>query len=71
MNSAVHFVGFTESAQFWRATQVFGKPDFVHRVWDYRAKHGGEVGPNDVFVFAKYDYNDHVSKYAFNDSEQF
>jgi hypothetical protein len=68
---AVHFVGFTESAQYWRATQVFGKPDYIHRFWDKRAKHGGEVDVDDVFVFATGDETKDPVKYTFDDSAVF
>lgn len=67
---AVHFVGFVEhSQQFENAVQVFGPPDFFHRVWDVRAKFGGEFDPeNDVFIFAKGTENDPPTPFSFDDS---
>ena len=69
---AVHFVGFKDSGQYWRATQVFGKPDFIHRLWDVRAKFGGEYDPEtDVMVFATGDETQTPTEYSWNDSERF
>ena len=69
---AVHFVGFRDGDSYWRACQVFGKPDFIHRNWDVRTVYGGEYDPeNDFFVFAKGDENSPVAKFPFNDSECF
>jgi hypothetical protein len=68
---AVHFIGFVEnSQQYQNAVRAFGPPAFVHRVWDVRAKFGGEFDPdNDVRVFAKGTDADPPSAYSFNDSE--
>lgn len=66
---AIHFVGF-RGDEYTRACKVFGKPDFIHRIWDVRAKFGGEFDPeNDVFIFAKGSFSDIPSQYSFNDSE--
>ena len=67
---AVHFIGFKPGSQsFWNAVKVFGQPDFVHRVWDARAKFGGEWHPDDVSVFAKdQDRNSPVVDFVFDDS---
>jgi hypothetical protein len=67
---AVHFVGFCEdSHSFHQAVKVFGKPDFFHRVWDARAKFGGEFDPeNDVRVFLKGDENSDIKPFVFDDS---
>lgn len=67
----VHFVGFKEGSEQWnRACRAFGPPAFVHRVWDVRAKYGGEFDPElDVFIFAKGTEYDEPSQYSFNDSE--
>ena len=68
---AVHFVGF-RGEEFWSAVRVWGRPDFFHRVWDHRARDGGEFDPeNDFFVFAKGTEHDAPSKFSFNDSEVF
>jgi hypothetical protein len=68
---ATHFIGFKEdSQQFVNAVQVFGPPDFVHRMWDLRAAFGGEFDPDhDVRIFAKGTEADAPSIYSFNDSE--
>lgn len=65
---ATHFIGFTDSRQFWMACQVFGKPDFIHRHWDARAKHGGERAPEDILIFAKGTESDPVKPFVFDDS---
>lgn len=52
--AALHFVGFKSRTdlRFARATQVFGKPDFVHVKADIRLYRGGELAPHDTLVFA-------------------
>jgi len=68
----IHFVGFNSEKrpdQFRKAVAMFGKPDFEHKYWDMRAKHGGERGPLDVFVFASGDENSPPNPHAFNDSD--
>jgi hypothetical protein len=68
---AVHFIAFREGdQQYWNAVRVFGLPAFVHRVWDVRAKLGGEFdSDHDVRVFAKGAETDAPSPYSFDDSE--
>lgn len=69
---AVHFVGFRTGDQYHNAIKVFGRPDFIHRSWDVRAKFSGEWDPDhDIFVFAKGTENDDPSPYAFDDSAVF
>lgn len=65
---AVHFVGFKDSGQFHRAQAVFGPPDFIHRHWDNRAVHGGELAPHDIVVFARGDDQQKVAPFSFDDS---
>jgi hypothetical protein len=48
---------------------VFGKPDFIHRFWDYRAV--CEVQENDIVVFADGDETQPVNRFAFDDSANF
>jgi len=68
---AVHFVGF-RGEEYHSAVRVWGKPDFFHRNWDVRVKHGGEYDKdNDVVVFAKGDENSRLHEHAFNDSAVF
>jgi hypothetical protein len=68
---AVHFIGFSDSASFWRATQVFGQPDFIHPRWDVRAKQGGEWAEGDVRVFATGSEDDTPSPFCWDDSVRF
>jgi hypothetical protein len=65
--SALHFVGFRGN-EYRSAVRVFGKPDFIHRHWDARAKHGGELAPDDMIVFAKGTEHDPVVPFTFDDS---
>jgi hypothetical protein len=48
----LHFVGFRDGSQLWRAMQIFGIPDFIHIKWDSRAAFGGERDDSDIFIFA-------------------
>jgi hypothetical protein len=66
---AVHFIGFTDTAQFHRAVEVFGKPDFIHRQWDVRAQQ--EVVQNDIAVFARGNEKQNPTPYSFDDSQHF
>lgn len=71
---AVHFVGFKDprldkDPRYDNAVKVFGRPDFLHRKWDARAKFGGEYDPqNDFFVFADGDENQPVYPHTVDDS---
>ena len=68
---AVHFVGFKDD-RYHNAVRVFGEPAFIHRVWDRRARNGGEFdSQNDVFVFATGDENSTVKEFTFDDSAHF
>jgi len=67
----MHFVGFKDpryakDERYWRAAQIFGEPDFIHRNWDVRAKQ--EVVPGDVAVFAAGTERDEPWANAFDDS---
>ena len=64
---AVHFVGFRDD-RYWNAVKVYGKPDFIHRFWDARAKFGGELHPDDIVIFAKGKDTDPIVPYSFDDS---
>ena len=63
---ALHFIGFKDD-RYHNAVKVFGKPDFIHRYWDVRAKH--EIAQGDVAVFATKTCCDTPSEYTFNDSQ--
>lgn len=64
----LHFVGFKDD-RWWNAVKVFGRPDFIHRHWDYRAR--DEVCEGDRVVFAKGDEHDTPTPFAFDDSANF
>ena len=68
MTNALHFVGF-KNDRYNTAVSVFGKPDFIHRFWDYRAV--CEVQENDIVVFADGDETQNVTPFAFDDSANF
>ena len=70
---ALHFVGFRGDS-YTNAVKVFGRPDFVHRLWDVRAI--GDIAPGDTVVFGRdKDWqrflHNQPSEFAFNDSEHF
>lgn len=63
-----HFVGFKDES-FTRAVQVFGRPDFIHRHWDGRARN--MIADGDCVVFAKGTEQDVPKMYSFDDSSIF
>ena len=68
MNPVTHFVGFC-GEEYHSAVKVFGKPAFIHRIWDVRAAQ--EAQPEDVVVFARIkDWNSRETptKFTFDDS---
>jgi hypothetical protein len=50
MRPIVHFVGF-RGDEYTRACRIWGKPHYVHYVWDRRAQR--DIAPCDTVVFAK------------------
>ena len=50
MRPAVHFVAFL-GEEYWSAVKVWGRPDFIHRRWDLRARR--EIADEDILVFAR------------------
>jgi hypothetical protein len=68
MNQAWHFVGFKDD-RYHNAVKTFGKPDFIHRFWDYRAQ--AEVMPDDTVVFASGDEYREPVVFAYDDSAFF
>jgi hypothetical protein len=64
--SCTHFVGFNGD-EFTRACAVFGKPDFIHRFWDGRAK--SMVMDWDTVVFAKGTEFDTPQMFSFDHSQ--
>ncbi len=67
MKRALHFVGFKDSGQLYRAALVFGTPHFVHRHLDQRML--AELMDGDTAVFAC-DHN-FVCPHNYDDSERF
>jgi len=68
MKNATHFVGFKDE-RFHAAMRAFGRPDFIHRFWDVRAKL--EIAPGDRVIFADKDENQKINEYTFDDSANF
>lgn len=66
--SALHFVGFKDD-RVWAALEIFGAPDFWHRIWDARAR--AEIAPSDVAVFATGTIDDPVRPFTHDDSQLF
>lgn len=64
----LHFVGFKDD-RWWNAIKTFGKPDFIHRFWDWRAV--AEICDGDVVIFADGDENDEPRAHAYDDSAFF
>ena len=64
---ALHFVRFADNhgQQYQNAVRVFGPPDFMHRLWDQRARR--EIAEGDTVVFAKSDEAQSVSPYNGDD----
>ncbi len=68
---ALHFVGFRDGSQLWRAMQIWGIPDFIHIIWDSRAAYGGERDESDVFIFAKGTIEDVPATHTVDDSSDY
>lgn len=64
---AIHFVGFRDE-RYWSAVKVWGRPDFIHRGWDTRAKR--EIADFDTVVFAIGTADDQPSVRTFNDIDE-
>ena len=62
----VHFIGF-RGEEYWSAVRVFGRPDFVHAWHD--ARMWGDVGDNDVLVWAGKERDDVQREYSWQDHE--
>lgn len=62
----LHFVRFDRFDQrYSNAVAVFGQPDFLHRLWDRRARR--EIADDDMIVFAKGDADQGLSPYNGDD----
>lgn len=68
MQNALHFVGF-KNDRMHNAMRVFGRPDFWHRLWDWRAV--AEVMPGDTVIFANGDQWQPVREFTHDDSQLF
>ena len=68
---ALHFVGFREGSQLYRAMQLFGIPDFIHVTKDARFLYGGELDPSDAVVYAQGDENTPIKDFTVDDSGNF
>ena len=62
----VHFVGF-RGEEFNSAKRIWGPPDFIHKHHDHRMY--GDVGEEDVLVFAYKADPDFIVKYPWQDHE--
>ena len=64
----VHFVAFRDD-RYWNAVRVWGRPDFIHRVWDRRAQR--EIDHDyDVLIFAEGDEHQEPAKHNGNDIDE-
>lgn len=63
----VHFIGF-RGEEYWSAVRVFGRPHFIHRWWDRRARR--DIGEDDLVVFATGDEAQPVSAYNAPDIDE-
>lgn len=59
---ALHFVGFRDGSELWRAMQIWGTPDFIHVKADTRLFQGGELDTSDTVIFAKGSKADSLDK---------
>jgi len=62
----VHFIGF-RGEEYHSAVKVFGPPDFIHLIHDHRMY--GDVGDNDILVFAYKADPNHISNFSWQDHE--
>jgi len=56
----IHFVGF-RGDEYTSACRIWGKPHYVHYVWDRRAQR--DIADCDTVVFAKGDCDQPVGPY--------
>ena len=63
----LHFVGF-RGEEYLSAIRVFGRPDFIHRGWDMRARR--EIADDDVVIFARDAGTKPPSVRSFNDIDE-
>lgn len=63
-----HFVAFRTDSEYWNAVRIWGKPHFIHRRWDTRARR--ELAPNDLVIFARGEWTDEPHTTNGNDIEE-
>lgn len=64
---AVHFVGFRDD-RYWNAVRIWGRPHFIHRGWDIRAR--WETADGDTVIFAKGTADDPPNVRNFHDIDE-
>ncbi|GAB4071807.1 hypothetical protein KHC28_00530 [Ancylobacter sonchi] len=64
---ALHFVAF-RGDEFLSAVRLWGRPDFIHRKWDQRARR--EIAPGDTIIFAAGSEADPPSRFNGNDIDE-
>lgn len=63
----LHFIGF-RGEEFWSAVKIWGRPDFIHRRWDQRARR--EIASGDVLIFATGTEADPPARWNGNDLDE-
>lgn len=63
----VHFIGFAGD-EYWSAVRLWGKPHFIHRGWDLRARR--DIGPSDLVIFAQGEWSGPPRVKSFNDIDE-
>ncbi len=64
---AIHFVGF-RGDEFWSAVKIWGRPGFIHRGWDPRAR--SEIADGDIVIFATGEHNQPGRERNFQDIDE-
>jgi hypothetical protein len=67
MSRIVHFVGFRDD-RYWSAVRVWGRPHYIHRGWDLRARR--EIDEIDIVVFADGPYDQAPRVKSYNDLDE-
>jgi hypothetical protein len=63
----VHFVGFRDD-RYWSAVRAFGRPHYIHRGWDLRARR--EIAEGDLIVFASGSHDQEPRQRSFDDMKE-
>ena len=67
-SSCVHFVGFRDD-RYLSAVRVWGRPDFIHRWWDKRARREIDFEA-DTIIFAEGDWRQSPKAYNAPDLDE-